>query len=70
MGYHQRSGGRLLGWRFSNVRDGVFGEYFQLIQADGNLALLPDNVTVEEGVMLSDMVPTGFHGADHAEVAW
>ncbi|MDR0621721.1 MAG: NAD(P)-dependent alcohol dehydrogenase [Deltaproteobacteria bacterium] len=70
MGYHQHSGGMLLGWQFSNVRDGVFGEYFQVIQADGNLALLPDNVTVEEGVMLSDMVPTGFHGADNAEVAY
>jgi threonine dehydrogenase-like Zn-dependent dehydrogenase len=70
MGYHQHSGGMLLGWQFSNVRDGVFGEYFQVIQADGNLALLPENVTVEEGVMLSDMVPTGFHGADNAEVAY
>jgi threonine dehydrogenase-like Zn-dependent dehydrogenase len=70
MGYHQHSGGMLLGWQFSNVRDGVFSEYFQVIQADGNLALLPENVTVEEGVMLSDMVPTGFHGADNAEVAY
>jgi threonine dehydrogenase-like Zn-dependent dehydrogenase len=70
MGYHQHSGGMLLGWQFSNVRDGVFSEFFQVIQADGNLALLPDNVSVEEGVMLSDMVPTGFHGADNAEVAY
>jgi threonine dehydrogenase-like Zn-dependent dehydrogenase len=70
MGYHQHSGGMLLGWQFSNVRDGVFGEYFQVIQADGNLALLPDNVTIEEGTMLSDMVPTGFHGADNAEVGY
>ncbi|MDR1677547.1 MAG: NAD(P)-dependent alcohol dehydrogenase [Deltaproteobacteria bacterium] len=70
MGYHQHSGGMLLGWQFSNVRDGVFSDYFQIIQADGNLALLPENVTVEEGAMLSDMVPTGFHGADNAEVAY
>ncbi|MDR1297118.1 MAG: NAD(P)-dependent alcohol dehydrogenase [Deltaproteobacteria bacterium] len=70
MGFHQHSGGMLLGWQFSNVRDGVFSEYFQVIQADGNLAMLPEEVSVEEGVMLSDMVPTGFHGADNAEVAY
>jgi threonine dehydrogenase-like Zn-dependent dehydrogenase len=70
MGFHQHSGGLLNGWQFSNVRDGVFGEYFQVIQADGNLAPLPDGVGPEEAVMLSDMVPTGFHGADNAEVSY
>jgi threonine dehydrogenase-like Zn-dependent dehydrogenase len=70
MGFHQHSGGLLMGCQFSNFRDGVFAEYFQVIQADGNMALLPENVSIEEGVMLTDMVPTGFHGADNAEVSY
>jgi threonine dehydrogenase-like Zn-dependent dehydrogenase len=70
MGFSQHSGGMLCGWKFSNFKDGTFAEFFHVNEADGNLAILPDNVSVEEGVMLSDMVPTGFHGADNAEVAY
>ena len=69
MGYHQHSGGLLRGVQFSNFRDGVFAEFFVVIQADGNMALLPEGVGIEEGVMVTDMVPTGFHGADLAEVS-
>jgi threonine dehydrogenase-like Zn-dependent dehydrogenase len=60
----------LNGWKFSNEKDGTFGEVFHVNQADGNLAHLPPELKVEEAVMLSDMVPTGFHGADNAEVAY
>ena len=67
-GYAMHSGGMLAGWKFSNFKDGVFGEYFHVNDADGNLAHLPDNVTVEEACMLSDMVPTGFHGAELADI--
>jgi threonine dehydrogenase-like Zn-dependent dehydrogenase len=70
MGFHQHAGGMLNGWKFSNVKDGVFGELFHVNQADGNMALLPPNVSVEDAVMLSDMVPTGFHGADNAHVSY
>ncbi|MDR0621720.1 MAG: NAD(P)-dependent alcohol dehydrogenase [Deltaproteobacteria bacterium] len=70
MGYHQHSGGMLMGCQYSNFRDGAFGEFFQVIQADGNLALLPEGVSLEDGVMVSDMVPTGFHGADNAEISY
>jgi threonine dehydrogenase-like Zn-dependent dehydrogenase len=70
MGFSQHSNGMLAGWKFSNFKDGVFGEYFHVNEADGNMALLPDNVGIEEAVMLSDMIPTGFHGADNAEVAY
>ncbi len=67
-GYPMHSGGMLAGWKFSNFKDGVFGEYFHVNDADGNLALLPDSITPEEACMLSDMVPTGFHGAELADV--
>jgi threonine dehydrogenase-like Zn-dependent dehydrogenase len=70
MGYHQHAGGMLGGWKFSNSKDGVFAEYFHVNQADGNMAHLPPEIALEEAVMLSDMVPTGFHGADNAEVAY
>lgn len=67
-GYSMHSGGMLAGWKFSNFKDGVFGELFHVNEADGNLALLPDGVDIAEAVMLSDMVPTGFHGVELADV--
>jgi threonine dehydrogenase-like Zn-dependent dehydrogenase len=70
MGFSMHSGGMLAGWKFSNIKDGVFADFFHVNQADGNMALLPKNVSIEEGVMLSDMVPTGFHGANNAKVAY
>jgi threonine dehydrogenase-like Zn-dependent dehydrogenase len=69
-GYSQHSGGMLNGWKFSNTKDGTFAEYFHVNQADGNLAHLPDGISIEDAVMLSDMVPTGFHGANNAEVEY
>ncbi|MDN5096880.1 alcohol dehydrogenase catalytic domain-containing protein, partial [Aliarcobacter butzleri] len=57
-GYSMHSGGMLAGWKFSNFKDGVFAEYFHVNDADGNLALLPDDVDPIEAVMLCDMVPT------------
>lgn len=67
-GYPMHSGGMLAGWKFSNFKDGVFGEYFHVNDADANLAHLPDSISPEEACMLSDMVPTGFHGAELADV--
>ncbi len=69
-GFSMHSGGMLAGWKFSNFKDGVFGEYFHVNDADGNLAHLPDEITPEEACMLSDMVPTGFHGAELADVQY
>lgn len=67
-GYPMHSGGMLAGWKFSNFKDGVFGELFHVNDADANLALLPDSISPEEACMLSDMVPTGFHGVELADV--
>lgn len=67
-GFSMHSGGMLAGWKFSNFKDGVFGEVFHVNDADGNLAHLPDEISPEEACMLSDMVPTGFHGVELADV--
>lgn len=67
-GYSMHSGGMLAGWKFSNFKDGVFSEYFHVNDADGNLALIPEGMSVEEACILSDMVPTGFHAVELADV--
>lgn len=69
-GFSMHSGGMLAGWKFSNFKDGVFAEYFHVNEADANLALLPEGVDAASAVMLSDMVPTGFHGAELAKVTY
>lgn len=69
-GYPMHSSGMLSGWKFSNFKDGVFAEYFHVNEADANLALLPERVNPVEAVMLPDMVVTGFHGAELAEIEY
>lgn len=67
-GFQMHSNGMLAGWKFSNFKDGVFGEYFHVNDPDGNLAHLPEGIDPLDATMLSDMVPTGFHGAELADV--
>ena len=67
-GFAMHSGGMLAGWKFSNIKNGVFSEFFHVNDADGNLAHLPEGMDILEACMLSDMVPTGFHGAELADV--
>lgn len=67
-GYAMHSGGMLSGWKFSNFKDGVFAEYFHVNDADGNLAQLPENMPPKTACMLCDMIPTGLHGVELADV--
>jgi threonine dehydrogenase-like Zn-dependent dehydrogenase len=67
-GYQMHSCGMLSGWKFSNFKDGVFAELFHVNDADGNLALLPEGMDPVAACMLADMVPTGFHGVELANV--
>ncbi|WP_124068314.1 NAD(P)-dependent alcohol dehydrogenase [Clostridium sp. E02] len=69
-GYPMHSGGMLAGWKFSNFKDGVFGELFHVNDADGNLAILPEGIDPVAACMLSDMVPTGFHGVELADISF
>ena len=69
-GYAMHSGGPLGGWKFSNFKDGVFAELFHVNEADANLALLPEGLDPSEASMASDMIPTGFHGAELAKITY
>ncbi len=64
----QHSEGMLSGWKYSNIKDGVFAEFFHVNDADMNLALIPEGLTLSQAVMLPDMVTTGFHGVELAKV--
>ncbi len=69
-GFPMHSGGMLAGWKFSNFKDGVFAEYCHVNDADGNLALIPDEIDDSTALMLCDMMPTGFHGVELAQVSF
>ncbi len=67
-GHSSQSGGPLGGWKFANIKDGVFAEYFHVNEADANMAKIPDSVTDEEAVYCCDMLSTGFMGAEHGNI--
>ncbi len=69
-GHAMHSGGMLSGWKFSNFKDGVFSEFFHVNEADANLALLPEGMDLAAACMISDMVPTGVHGAELCNIAF
>ena len=56
------------GWKFANIKDGVFAEYFHVNDAEANLAPIPDGVPDEAAVYACDMMSTGFVGAENAAI--
>jgi threonine dehydrogenase-like Zn-dependent dehydrogenase len=60
--------GLLGGWKFSHHRDGVFADYFLVNNADANLAPIPDQISDEAACYATDMVSTGFAGAEAATI--
>ena len=67
-GFAAHSNGMLSGWKFSNIKDGMFAEYFHVNDADGNIALLPAGMDMGDACMLSDMASTGLHGVELAGI--
>ena len=49
-----------IGWILGHLIDGTQAEYVRVPFADNSLYTLPDGVTDEAAVMLSDILPTGF----------
>lgn len=56
------------GWKYANTKDGVFAEYFHVNDAEANLTPIPDAVPDEMAVYTTDMMSTGFMGAEHANI--
>ena len=56
------------GWRFGNTINGAQAEYLLVPSAQANLALIPDDLTDEQVVLLADIASTGFAGAESGGV--
>jgi threonine dehydrogenase-like Zn-dependent dehydrogenase len=67
-GYTSQCTEMLGGWKFANVKDGVFADYFHVNDAAQNLAPIPESVPDEAAVYTADMMSTGFMGAEHAAI--
>lgn len=67
-GHSSQSNQALGGWKFANVKDGTFAEYVHVNEADANLAQIPESVTDEEAAYVTDMMTTGFMGAENADI--
>lgn len=60
---------RLLGgWKFANVKDGNLAEYFHVNNAMANLAPIPGRLSDAQAVYSTDMMSTGFAGAERAAI--
>ena len=46
-------------------RGGSFVEHYYIRDADMNLAHIPENVSLEQTVMIPDMICTAFEGVSH-----
>ena len=56
------------GWKFANIKDGVFAEYFHVNEADANMAHIPSAVADDAAVYCSDMISTGVMAAENANI--
>ena len=67
-GFTSQCGEPLGGWKFANIKDGSFAEYFHVNDADANLTPIPDGVSDEAAAYATDMMTTGFKGAENADI--
>ena len=67
-GHPSQSEQALGGWKFANVKDGVFADYFHVNGADANMASVPESVSDEAAAYVTDMMSTGFNAAERADI--
>jgi threonine dehydrogenase-like Zn-dependent dehydrogenase len=67
-GFTSQCGTMLGGYKFTIQKDGSMAEYFHLNDAEANLALIPDEVSDEAACYTTDMMSTGFKGAENARI--
>ena len=56
------------GYKFTFQKDGNMAEYFHVNDAEANLALIPEGVSDEAAAYTTDMMSTGFKGAENANI--
>lgn len=67
-GNWSQCGGPAGGWKFGNTIHGAQAEYLLVPNAQANLAKIPDELTDEQVILLSDIASTGFSAAENAPV--
>jgi len=67
-GAHSQCHGALGGWRFGNTINGAWAEFLLVPDARANLAVVPDELTDEQVLMLPDIASTGISGAESGNV--
>jgi threonine dehydrogenase-like Zn-dependent dehydrogenase len=67
-GFSSQCQGMLGAYKFTAQRDGNMAEYFLVNDAAANLAVIPDNLPDEKAVYATDMLSTGFGGAENAQL--
>ena len=67
-GFTSQCGGMLGGYKFTSQRDGNMAQYFVVNNAQANLTPIPDDLSDHHAVYATDMLSTGFMGAEHAEL--
>ena len=65
---HQHTDMLMDSFKYAFSLDGVFAEYFLVPDVDMNAALLPDGMPLEKAIFAVDMMSTGFHGVELADV--
>lgn len=56
------------GWRLGNSINGVQAQYFKVPYAQANLAKIPDGLSDEDVLLVTDIASTGISGAESAPV--
>src|SRR3954464_2061432 len=67
-GHTSQCQGALGGWRLGNTVDGAQAEYVRIPYAQANLAAIPDALSDEDVLLLSDIASTGFSAAESGRV--
>ena len=68
--YNAHDHGMMGSFKFLLSKDGVFAEYFHVNHADANLIRIPAGVSKEAALMTVDMMSTGFHAVELAEIGY
>ena len=68
-GFSSQCQGMLGAYKFTAQMDGNMAQYFLVEDAQANLAHIPEDLSDHHAVYATDMLSTGFMGAEHADLA-